>query len=150
MTIIHRRTMLVASLAMLASAAEAQQSLRQEADALAAAMVSAFKADPASVAKYYTDDATILGGGQRAGGRAQIDQYWAGSTMFADWKLDVIDVGGDGPSPWVRGRSTLVGKSGRTMVTEFIGLLKRQPDGTLRFYVDMYVAASPGMRAPGS
>jgi hypothetical protein len=32
------------------------------------------------------------------------------------------------------------------MVTEFVGLLKRQPDGTLKFYVDMYVAASPGMR----
>jgi hypothetical protein len=33
------------------------------------------------------------------------------------------------------------------MVTEFIGLLRRQPDGTLRFYVDMYVAA-PSAREP--
>lgn len=93
--------------------------------------------------KFYADDATIVGGGQRGHGRAEIDRYWASATMFADWKLEVTEVGGDGSTPWVRGTSTLVAKSGRTMVTEFIGLLKRQPDGNLRCYVDMYVAAPP-------
>ena len=61
--------------------------------------------------------------------------------MFTDWKLEVLEVG-EGPRPWVRGRSTLQGRSGRTMVTEFVGLLKRQPDG-LKFYLDMFVAAAP-------
>ena len=112
------------------------------------AMVAALKADPASVARFYTDDASILGGGQRHVGREQIDQYWRSATMFADWKLEVLEVGGDATTPWMRGRSTLLGKSGRTMVTEFVGLLKRQPDG-LKFYVDMFVMAEPMRRAPG-
>lgn len=134
----------------MGSSLPAQQSLKQEAEALTSAMVAAFKADPGSVAKFYADDASILGGGQRAVGREQIDAYWRGATMFTDWKLEVIEVGGDRASPWVRGRSTLQGKSGRTMVTEFVGLLRRQPDGTLKFYVDMFVAASQGMtRQPG-
>jgi hypothetical protein len=33
------------------------------------------------------------------------------------------------------------------MVTEFVGLLKRHPDG-LKFYVDMFVMAEPMRRAP--
>lgn len=136
---------------MVASAttAQAQQPLRQEAESLLSEMVSAFKADPPSVAKFYTDDASILGGGQRTVGRQELDAYWRGATMFADWQLEVLEVGGEeSSSPWVRGRSTLHSRSGRTMVTEFIGLLKRQPDGRLKFYVDMYVSASPAMRTP--
>jgi len=126
----------------LATPSSAQQpALRQEVESLLAAMVTAFKAEPASVARFYSDDAKILGGGQRSEGRAQIDQYWRSATMFTDWKLEVLEVG-EGPRPWVRGRSTLQGRSGRTMVTEFVGLLKRQPDG-LKFYLDMFVAAAP-------
>src|SRR5688572_29523944 len=111
--------------------AEAQSTttpLRAEVEALMSSMVTALKPDPASVARFYTDDAGIMGGGQRYVGREQIDRYWREATMFSDWKLDVLEVGGDGPSPWVRGRSTLHGRSGRTMITEFVGLLKRQGD----------------------
>jgi ketosteroid isomerase-like protein len=133
---------------LFAVAASAQPSpLHKEVETLFTAMTAALKADPASVARYYTDDASIMGGGQRYAGRVQIDQYWREATMFADWKLEVIEVG-DGAAPWVRGRSTLHGKSGRVMATEFVGLLKRQSDGSLRFYLDMYDAASPGMRRP--
>ena len=140
-------TVLVAA-SLIATSARAQQpSIRQEVDALLGAMVSAFKADPASVASFYTDDASILGGGQRSVGREQIDQYWKnGAAMFADLKLEVIEVG-EGPSPWVRGRSTVFGKSGSQMTAEFIGLLKRQRDGRLKFYVDMFVAAGPMRRS---
>jgi ketosteroid isomerase-like protein len=153
----HVRSLLVASspenvpqrpLAAL-SGQQAPAGLRQEIDGLLAAMVAALKADPARVAGFYTDDASILGGGSRYVGRAEVDQYWREATMFADWTLEVIEVGGEPKAPWVRGRSTLVGNSGRRMATEFIGLLKRQPDGRLKFYVDMFVAASPGMRRPG-
>jgi ketosteroid isomerase-like protein len=120
---------------------QGQTPLRQEAESLLSSMVASFKADPASVARFYTDDARIMGGGARYVGREQIDRYWREATMFADWKLEVLEVGSGEPTPWVRGLSTLHGKSGRTMTTEFIGLLRRQPDGTLKFYVDMYVAA---------
>jgi ketosteroid isomerase-like protein len=136
-------------LLLLSSVAHAQPtSLKQEVDGLLSAMVKAFKEEPASVARFYADDARILGGGQRAEGRQQIDQYWRDATMFADWALEAIEVGGEPHAPWVRGRSTLQGRSGRSMVTEFIGLLRRQPDGSLRFVIDMYVSAGP-MRRPG-
>lgn len=140
------------SVAVSASAHGQSKSLREEVDALAGQMVAALKKNPATVAQFYTDDASILGGGGRRVGREEIDRYWREATMFVDWSLDVIEVGGDSQTPWVRGRSTLLGQSGRRMVTEFIGLLKRQPNGQLKFYVDMFVAGSPGMvvRPPGS
>ena len=125
-------------------------STRAEVDALHSAMVAALKRDPASVARFYADDASILGGGQRSVGREQIDQYWRQATMFVDWTLETLEVGGDPGAPWVRGRSTLVGQSGRRMVTDYLAVLKRQSDGQLKYYIDMYVG-QPGMaRAPGS
>jgi len=140
---------LVAACALALPSDAQQATLREDVESLLTAMVAAFKTEPASVARFYTDDASILGGGQRAVGRAEIDRYWREATMFTDWNLEVLEVGGEGRTPWVRGRSTFHGRSGRMMVTEFVGLLKRQPDG-LRFYVDMYVAASPDIRrVPG-
>ena len=111
------------------------------------AMVAAFKRDPASVARYYTDDASIMGGGARSAGREEIDRYWRDGPR-GEWVLEVIEVGGDTNSPWVRGRSTLASTSGRRMVTDYVGILKRGTDGQLRFYVDMFVGA-PGMMRPG-
>jgi ketosteroid isomerase-like protein len=144
-----RSIILLLVLAPPAAAQTHATSLRADVEMLMSSMMTALKTDPASVARFYTDDASIMGGGQRYVGREQIDRYWREATMFTDWKLDVLEVGGDGPSPWVRGRSTLQGRSGRTMITEFVGLLKRQGDGNLRFYVDIYVAASPVVRPPG-
>ena len=137
-------------LATPASAPSQQPStpLRQEVEALFVAMTTALKADPATVAAFYTDDATIMGGGMRSTGRQEIDRYWREATMFEDWKLEVLDVGGDGATPWVRGRSTLRGKSGRIMVTEFVGLLKRQSNNRLTFHLDIFVAASPATGSP--
>ena len=123
--------------------------LKDEITALHRDMVAAFKQDPASVARFYTDDATIMGGGSRAAGRDQIDAYWTGFSG-REWSVEVLEVGGDSQSPWVRGRSTLGSPGGPRMVTEFIGILKRGADGRLRFYVDMYVRASGGpVRVPG-
>ena len=108
MTQFNRRSLFVtAVLGLLAVGASpragtAQQSLKQETEGLLASMVAAFKADPSSVAKFYADDATIVGGGQRASGRAEIDRYWAGATVFVDWTLEVTEVGGEGASPWAR------------------------------------------------
>ena len=117
--------------------------LRQEVEALSVAMVAAFKSNPASVARFYADDARIMGGGGNFTGRAEIDGYWAGATMFTDWALEVTEVGGSAESPWVLGRSTLTGASGRTMVTNFVGILRRGGDGTLKYHIDMYTMAGP-------
>lgn len=118
-------------------------SLRREIEQLHERMVAALKQDPASVARFYTDDAQIVGGGARHVGREQIDRYWAGGAMFADWKLETLEVGGSADAPWMHGRSTLTGKSGRTMATEFVGVLRRGADGTLKYYIDLYTGA-PG------
>lgn len=115
--------------------------LEQEVRALHVAMVGAYKRDPASVARFYTDDASIMGGGARALGREQVDRYWREGPGGAEWTLEVLEVGGDAKSPWVRGRSTLASPSGRRMVTDYVGILKRGSDGQLRFYIDIYVSA---------
>jgi ketosteroid isomerase-like protein len=133
-----------ALLAPASVTAQSPPSLRKEVDALHAAMMSAFKTDPASVAHFYTDDASVMGGGMRYVGREQIEQYWRNAPAAESWTLEVLEVGGDSLTPWVRGRSTLVGQSGRRQVVDYIGLLKRQPDGRLKFYVDMFVGV-PGM-----
>jgi ketosteroid isomerase-like protein len=136
-------TILTALLAIsLAAPLGAQTALRREVETLFADMTAAFKISPASVAKFYTDDAMIAGGRLRVTGREAVDKYWNGVSGFTDWKLELIDIG-EGTVPWVRGVSTLVGAEGRNSVTEFLGLLKRGADGKLRFYVDMYIPAAP-------
>lgn len=112
--------------------------LRADVDALNARMVAAFKRDPASVAAFYTDHAAIIGAGQRHQGRAGVDAYWKGATMFTDWSLETLETGGHPDAPWQYGRSVINGQSGRTMETYFVGLLRRQQDGELKFQVDAF------------
>src|SRR5688572_16112721 len=134
-----RAAVLAAALAPQLHAQE--KTLRQEIETLHAGMVAAFKRDPATVSRFYTDDARVLGGGGRHVGREQVDQYWRQTPAGADWTLEVLEVGGDSQTPWVRGLSTLQSPSGRRFVAEYIGVLKRQPDGQLKFYVDIFTAA---------
>jgi ketosteroid isomerase-like protein len=143
-----RRLTLIAALTVPIAAPAQSTTLRQEIDALHVAMVDAFKKSPATVAAFYTDDARILGGGSRSIGREQVDPYWKQLPAGGEWKLEVLEVGGDSQTPWVRGISTLQSSSGRQMVTEYIGRLRRGPDGKLKFYVDMFTAAAPMTRAP--
>jgi CubicO group peptidase (beta-lactamase class C family) len=116
----------------------ADSALRKEVDALNASMVAAFKRDPVSVATFYTDDALIVGGGQRAEGGAAVTSYWKGAAMFTDWSLETLEVGGAADAPWQYGRSVVIGSGGRRMETFFLGLLRRLPSGALRFQVDAY------------
>jgi ketosteroid isomerase-like protein len=67
-----------------------------------------------------------------------VDAYWKGATMFRDWTLEVIETGGTNEAPWQYGRSVLTGTSGRTMETYFVGLLRRQSSGELKFQVDVF------------
>jgi ketosteroid isomerase-like protein len=119
------------------------QDLKQQVEALHTAMVAAFTKDPASTARYYTDDAGVAGGGMRIVGREGVDRYWKSIPPGSTWKLEVLDVGGIPEAPWVHGRSTL-----GSFVTEFIGLLQRGVDGQLRFRVDAY-AGGPATAQPG-
>jgi ketosteroid isomerase-like protein len=140
----------LAAAAPSSTPAQSPSTLRRDVEALHAAIVAAFKTDPATVARFYTDDASIMFSGGRYVGREQVDQYWRQGPFPETWTLEVLEVGGDSLTPWVRGRSTLTGQSGRRQVVDYIGLLKRQPDGQLRYYVDMFVGV-PGMvmRRPG-
>jgi ketosteroid isomerase-like protein len=112
--------------------------MRKSIDSLHAAMVAAFTADAASTAEFYADDAAIVGGGMRVTGRDAVNTYWKGISPGSTWQLEVLDVGGTPDSPWVHGRSTLKSGSGRTSITEYIGLLQRGVDGQLRFRIDAY------------
>jgi ketosteroid isomerase-like protein len=139
------------ALALAVPATLLAQDLKKQVETLHADMISAFTASPASVAKFYTDDAGVVGGGFRAVGRAAIDDYWKGMGSGYTWKLEVLDVGGTPETPWVHGLSTLTNPSGRVSPTEYIGLLQRGTDGQLRFRLDAYaggrVTAQPGDEA---
>jgi ketosteroid isomerase-like protein len=134
--------MLMTSLALVmsfvVSGLQSDVELRADIEKLNAGMVAAFKKEPATVAGFYTDTAVMAGGGQRTEGRAAIEAYWKGATMFADWTLEVLHVGGTAEAPWQYGRSRLVSRSGQIMETYFLGLLRRAPSGELRFHVDAY------------
>jgi ketosteroid isomerase-like protein len=128
----------IAQVAAHSARPQDQKSLHSEIAALDAEMVAAFKRDPSSVAAFYTNDAAIIGGGQRYQGRAAVDAYWKGATMFRDWTLEVIEIGGTHDAPWQYGRSVLTSSSGRAMETYFVGLLRRQSSGELKFQVDVF------------
>ncbi|MDQ3518904.1 MAG: S41 family peptidase [Gemmatimonadota bacterium] len=137
-----------------AQSTPAQADLRAEVERANQAMVTAFdRGDFLAVARFYTDDARIIGpGGQRISGRDAINAYWtsmsAGGGEGRAWKLEVLEVGGDAATPFQVGRSTLSssGAGGRReMVSEFIGIWKRQPTGELKLYIDIWhPAASTG------
>lgn len=123
-----------------------QAKLRAELETLHAAMTEALRREPASVGRFYTDDARIIGGGRALSGRAEVDAYWAQASMFTDWSLEIIETGGTPSEPWVLGRSTLTSRSGRAMVTTYLAILQRGSDGALRYRIDMYTGA-PGAGA---
>jgi hypothetical protein len=84
-------------------------------------------------------------------GRAAIDRYWTSIPAGATWKLEVLDTGGSPASPWQLGRSTLVmpsragGGATDSSVVDFVAIWRRQPDRSLKLYIDMYV---PAPRSP--
>jgi CubicO group peptidase (beta-lactamase class C family) len=62
--------------------------LRAEVDTLHAEMLAAFRADHASVARFYTEDARILGGGRRYVGTDQVRAYFSQVPAGATWTLE--------------------------------------------------------------
>ena len=123
--------------------------LRQELERVNAEMAAIFnRGDYLGAARFYTDDAQIIGPGNvRVTGRAAVDRYWTSIPAGATWKLDVLEVGGSHASPWQLGRSTLVmpgrdaNSAPNTSIVDFVAIWKRQPDRSLKLYIDMYVPA---------
>ena len=126
------------------AALHAQRSdVRNEVDSLNRAMEQAFaKGDMMAVAKFYADDAKLMGPrGTDISGRAAIDRYWSGIKGAKSWKLEVLEVGGDRSTAYQVGRSTLVtsGAAGdQTSISRFVVIWKRQPDGRFRIALDFY------------
>jgi ketosteroid isomerase-like protein len=123
------------------------RAIRRELAAVNTAMAATFnRGDYLGAARFYSDDAQIIGaGGVRVSGREAVDRYWTSLPAGSTWRLDVLDAGGSRDSMWQLGRSTLV-TPGRnrdgttnTSIVDFLGIWKRQPDGTLKLYIDMYV-----------
>jgi hypothetical protein len=71
-----------------------------------------------------------------------ISAYWSQIAGATSWTPDIIDVGGSRDEPWVLGRSTLTGRSGQPMVTDYLAILRRDANGKLEYYIDMFTSAA--------
>ena len=106
-------------------------------------MVEAFKrGDNLAVSRFYADDATIFyHRGKKIHGREALDKYWTSIKGGKDWKLEVIELGGDAETVYQIGRSTLTtereGKQS-TYACDFVVIWKRQKDGTYKIHLDIY------------
>ena len=115
----------------------------QQIEATNRKMEEAFKKnDMSTVARFYADDATMFySRGQKIHGREAIDRYWMGIKEPKDWKLQVVEIGGDKDTVYQVGKSTLTsgtaGKQG-TYVCDFVLIWKRQADNTYKIHVDIY------------
>lgn len=105
-------------------------------------MEEAFKRNNmAGVARFYADDGTMFyPNNKKAHGRAAIDEYWAKVKEPKDWKLQVVEFGGDAETIYQVGKSTLISGGGNkpnTSVCDFVLIWKKQPDSTYKIHVDI-------------
>ena len=127
-----------------AAAAADDSALAAEVRALNAAMMAAFdRRDLAAVARFYADDARIVGPGRATvRGRAAIDRYWTGLRNPRAWKLEVVEVGGSRDRVYQVGVSAFTSArddgTESTYTCDFVVIWKRQRDGTLRIALDLY------------
>jgi ketosteroid isomerase-like protein len=117
--------------------------LWREIQALNDSMVAAFQARPGAVARFYADNAQLVGAeGGPTVGRAAVDAYWARIRNAKGWKLEVLDVGGGRNLAYQVGRSHLTTTDAtgrdRTYTTDFVVLWQRQPHGAMRILYDVY------------
>jgi ketosteroid isomerase-like protein len=117
--------------------------LRKEIEKISAEMMDTVKRGRTQdVAKFYADDATLYySRDQRTHGRKAIDEYWARLTGGKQWKLEIKEVGGTRDRAYQIGRSTFTteGPEGeRVSACDFVVIWKRQKDGSLKIFTDIY------------
>lgn len=122
---------------------DGKQRLRREIDSLNAAMMAAFRrGDLRAVARFYADDARIVGPRRSVtAGREAIDRYWTGVAGAKSWKLEVVDVGGSRDDAYQVGVSSLTtvrDGAEATYTTDFVVIWKRQPNGEMKIALDLY------------
>jgi ketosteroid isomerase-like protein len=125
---------------VVAQASSDTTALRREIEQLNRGMEAAVnRGDLLAAAAFYADDAVVRTlNGVVAQGRTAIDGYFR-SIGKAQWKLDVIAVGGAADSPYQVGRSTLIhGSRPDTSIVGFLVIWKRQRTGQLRIALDYY------------
>jgi ketosteroid isomerase-like protein len=145
--------LLLAALPLLAGArpAAAQRAerddrtnaLRREIAARFDTLLAAFRRDdPRAMAAVFAEDGTIRGPQEvRAHGRDAIERYWLSRPRAQAWEIEILEIGGGTDAPWTHARSIrMVPVEGRTerRITEFIVVWKRDRDGVLRIYLDLY------------
>jgi ketosteroid isomerase-like protein len=106
-------------------------------------MVEAFKrGNLLDVAAFYEDEATIYyPRGMKVHGRKAIDSYWNNVKGGKDWKLEVIEVGGDNKTVYEIGKSTFVSEiNGKesTFVSDFVLIWKFQKNGKYKIHVEIF------------
>ncbi len=130
-------------------AQQAQQSssvafgdLRKEIELRDVALCDAIrKGDPATIARFYSDDAQIRGPQTRVTGRSAIEQYWASMEGIMQFKVEVQEVGGAKDSAWESGRTHLmreVDGHKRSGDVDFVKVWTRDSKGELRIHLEMY------------
>ena len=149
----HRRYAILTLFVLVASAPSCHHrarpvqpsvGLRTEVERLNRDMVAAFmQGDLAGVARFYADDARIIGPRRRTiAGRAAIDEFWTSIRGPREWRLTVVEVGGSRNEAYQVGVSSLTSEDneGRvsTYVSDFVVLWKRDGNGRLRIHLDLY------------
>lgn len=129
--------------------AQQADSLRAQITRVNQEMMAAYnRGDARAVAAYYTDDARITGPTGVVSGRAGVDRYWTSfPTSGRRWTLDVFEVAGDSTTAFQLGRSAIASPNG-AMVTDFVGVWKRQPGSDWRLALDAWTGRRPQNDAP--
>ena len=111
--------------------------------------------DAAAVAAMYLADARLMPPNRRPiEGREAIQKFWGGLLGGYQLRFDVAaeEIEGRGDLAYARGRYTLDGtpkaKDAAPLHDEgkFLEVLRRQPDGTWRYAVDMYSSDLPASK----
>ncbi len=117
--------------------------VRREIEETNRRMVETFKSgDLLGVSGFYAADATIFySRGKKIHGRAAIDAYWTSLKGGKDWKLEVLEVGGEKETVYQIGKSSftsVIDGQESTYVCDFLLIWKRQPGGGYKIHVDIY------------
>jgi ketosteroid isomerase-like protein len=99
------------------------------------------------VADIYADDGELGDArGARVRGRAALDAYWSGIEEPLEWHLVTRALRGSEAIAYQTGTSTLsMRRDGNveTIVTDFLVVWRREPDGAWRIELDLYWPAEP-------